>query len=245
MRRVAGLLAAGAVALAGCGSEPGAAEPRQRLTVLAAASLTETFGELERAFEDAHPGTDVVLSFAGSQVLVAQLRSGAPADVVVTADQQSMAAVAGELAAPARTFATNALAVLVEEGNPHGVRGLADLARPDLVVVLAGETVPAGRAARAALARAGVTLRPASLEPDVKAVVGKVRLGEADAGIAYATDLAAAPELDGVVLPGVAVSYPIGVLRSAADPGLARQFVDLVLSGEGRAVLGRAGFGAP
>ena len=185
--------------LAGCGSSdasssgaspPGADPLAAPLTVFAAASLTESFGELGRVYEQAHPGADVTFSFAGSQSLVAQVQQGAPADVVATADTATLDAVAGELAAPARVLARNRLAIVTERGNPLGLRTLADLARPGVTLVLAGPAVPAGKAARVALQAAGVQVAPVSEEPDVKAVVQRVALGEADAGIAYVTDVA-------------------------------------------------------
>lgn len=230
--------------LAGCGSSSG--EEPAALTVFAAASLTEAFTELGTSYERAHPGTEVTFSFAGSQTLVAQVQQGAPADVVATADTASMDAIAGELAAPAEVLARNRLAIVHEPGNPLGLRTLADLARPDVALVLAAATVPGGRAARAALDEAGVVASPRSEEVDVKAVVQRVALGEADAGIAYVTDVTAA---DGVVegtdLPGVSNAYPAGVLADAARPEAAREFLDLALSPDGQRVLASYGFLPP
>jgi molybdate transport system substrate-binding protein len=238
--------------LAGCGSSDASsgASPADPLagplTVFAAASLTESFGELGRVYEQAHPGADVTFSFAGSQTLVAQVQQGAPADLVATADTATMDALAGELGAPAQVLARNRLAIVTERGNPLGLRTLADLARPGVTVVLAGPAVPVGKAGRSALQAAGVQVAPVSEEADVKAVVQRVALGEADAGIAYATDVAAARgTVEGTDLPEVSNAYPAAVVRAAAHPQAARAVLDLALSGQGRRVLASYGFLPP
>lgn len=249
MKRVAALLAL--ALLTGCGSSSDAAAPAGDplavpLTVFAAASLTESFTELGDAYERAHPGAEVTFSFAGSQSLVAQVQQGAPADVVATADTASLDALTEELAGAPRVLARNRLAIVTEKGNPKGLRTLADLARPDVTLVLAGTAVPAGRAARSALERAGVSVQPRSEEQDVKAVVQRVALGEADAGIAYVTDVAAADgTVDGTDLPDVSNSYPAAVLRDAAQPAAATAFLDLAASPEGQRVLASYGFLPP
>lgn len=220
--------------LAGCS---GSSAP-SRVTVFAASSLTQVFTAEGKAYEKAHPGTRLTFSFAGSQALVAQLQQGAPADVLATADTASMTASGLK---GARVFARNRLAVITAPGNPRGIHGLADLARPGLRVVLAGPTVPVGKAAAKALAAAGVTVRPASLEQDVKGVVTKVRLGEADAGIAYVTDVRSAHgAVAGAELPEVSNSYPI-----AAAHGAGKAFVSFVLSPAGQAILASYGFLPP
>src|SRR4051812_15941216 len=179
-----------AVALAACGSSGGAGTaPTRTLTVFAASSLTSSLTAAGKTFETAHPGVHVRFSFAGSQALVAQLKQGAPADVLATADAASMAASG---LSGSRVFARNRLAVITAPGNPKHISTLADLRRAGVRVVLAGPTVPVGKAAGKALAAAHVVVKPVSLEQDVKGVVTKVRLGEADAGIAYATDVQAA-----------------------------------------------------
>lgn len=235
--------------LASCGSA-GAGAPTDPLavplTVFGAASLTESFTALGTAYEKAHPGATVRFSFAGSQSLVAQLQQGAPADVVATADEQSMAMLSGVLTGPARILARNRLALVTEKGNPRGLATLADLARPKLKIVLAGPTVPVGKAARAALTDAGVRVTPVSEEADVKAVVQRVRLGEADAGIAYVTDVAAAHgTVTGIDLAGISNSYPAGVPAAAQQPAAGAAFLDFALSGEGRRVLASYGFLPP
>lgn len=224
---------------------------RTRLTVFAAASLTEAFDELTGAFAAAHPGVRVDVNAAGSHTLAHQINQGAPADVFASSAAAPMAVVegAGNLAAPPRVFASNHLAIAVEVGNPHGVRGLADLADPDLVVALPGEQVPAGTYARRALDAAGVTVAPASLEADVRAALGRVALGEADAAMVYASDvLAAGGRVEGVAIPAeanVTAAYPIAALAGAADLAVARAFVGFVLGEEGQAILARHGLAPP
>ena len=244
-RRARLLLSALVLLLAACSSPASGGQPAP-LTVFAAASLSDVFPAVGRAYEGAHPGTRVVFSFAGSQTLVAQVQQGAPADVLVTADTATAEQVAGELTAPPVVLARNRLAIVTEPGNPLHLTALADLARPDVRVVLPGPTVPIGKAARTALQRAGVTVQPRSEEPDVKAVVQRVRLGEADAGIAYATDLAAAGgAVGGVALPGISNSLAGGVVRSSAQLPAAQAFLDLVRSAQGQQVLTSYGFLPP
>jgi molybdate transport system substrate-binding protein len=218
---VVALLASGCSAHASSGT---------RITVFAAASLTQAFGEEARAYEKAHRGTDVVLSFAGSQSLVAQVQQGAPADVLATADQATMQTVRGDLKDPSVVFAHNQLAIVTAPGNPLHLTALQDLARKGLKVVLAGPTVPVGKAAAKSLAKAGVRVTPVSLEDAVTGVVGKVRLGEADAGIAYVTDLG--DGVDGVPLIGTTTDLAIGPLTDAG-----RAFVQFVLGADGQAIL--------
>lgn len=237
--RPAALAFVGAL-LCGCGA---AADTREPLVVLAAASLTATVTELEAVYEREHADVDVRLSFAGSQVLVSQLREGAPADVVVTADEPSLQSVAA-LVDPPVIVARNRLAIVTAPGDPLRLTSLAALARPRTTVVLAGPTVPVGRAARAALAAAGVTVRPASEEPDARAVVARVRLGEADAGIAYATDLQT-PDVSGTPLPGTSNSYPAAVVRDAAHRDEGARFVAFLRSPQAQAVLAAAGYLPP
>jgi molybdate transport system substrate-binding protein len=215
--------------------------------VFAAASLTAAFKAVGAAFEAKHPGTKVELNFAGSPTLVQQIREGAPADVFAAADLDNMQRLvdANAVGQP-EIFARNVLQIAVAKGNPERIAGLADLTRPGLTVVLCGETVPCGRYAREAFQRAGLTPPVGSRELDVKAVLSKVTLGEADAGIAYVTDVrAAADKVEGVGIAAahdVTARYPIAVVREAAAPETARLFVDFVLSEPGRTILGELGF---
>ena len=231
-------MAAALLVLVACGGEDG-----DGLTVLAAASLADPLTELAAAFEIAE-GVDVALRFGGSSALVAQVNEGAPADVLVTADEVTMAAVDGPV--EPRIIARNRLAIAVERGNPKGITGLADLDRPDVVLVLCAPEVPCGRLAALALEHGGVDAEPASLEENVKGVVSKVALGEADAGIVYATDVRGANAVDlDVDDPELEAVYPMTVLERGERTRLAAAWIDFVAGPEGRAVLAAHGFLAP
>jgi molybdate transport system substrate-binding protein len=243
---VAILLAALVALTAGCGDSSTASGGGQReLTVFAAASLTDAFTQLGDEFTAAHPDVKVTFDFAASSDLATQVQQGAPADVFASADDTNMAKVA-DLTDQPITFAGNKLMIAVEPGNPKHITGLADLAANDLKVVLAAPEVPAGKYAQEALARAGVTVHPVSLEESVKGVVTKVSLREADAGIVYVTDVDAAQgRIDGVTIPegqNVLATYPIATLTDGAHPDDAQAFVDLVLSAAGQKVLAGYGF---
>ncbi len=221
------------------------------VTVFAAASLTDAFTELGAAFEAAHPGATVMFNFAASSELAAQIGEGAPADVFASADLANMGKLtdAGDAASDPVVFATNLAEIVVEPGNPRGITGVADLADQDLVVISCAPEVPCGRYAQRILDNAGVTVTFASLEENVRAVVSKVTLGEADAGIVYATDvLAAGDAVDGVAIPAdvnVVAEYPILVTDESRNPQAANAFVDLVRSDEGQAILRSYGFVSP
>lgn len=239
---------------------PPAVEPPSTLTVYAAASLTEAFGELGRTFEQQHPGVTVRFSFAGSQQLALQLEQGAPADVFASADQRWMSYVVekGLLEGEPRVFAGNRLVVIVPRTNPARINRLEDLARRGTKVVIAADAVPVGKYSREALEKLAhadgfpeeyerrVLANVVSQEENVKSVAAKVQLGEADAGVVYRSD----------VTPSVAryvrvfeipdpynsiATYPIAVLKSARDAEAAREFVTLVASAAGQAVLQRHG----
>jgi molybdate transport system substrate-binding protein len=216
--------------------------------VFAAASLTAAFTELGRRYTEANGGTRVTFNFAGSQALATQLGQGAPADVFASADTTNLDKVKDLVGTP-RSFASNRLQIVVEQGNPRHVTGLEDLAGRDLKVVLAAPDVPAGRYARQALDRAGVRVQPVSQEDNVKAVVTKVSLGEADAGIVYVTDVAAGGDrIQGVDIPrdqNVTAIYPIATVEASRARDKAQAFLDLVLSAEGQQVLRRHGFLPP
>lgn len=221
------------------------------LLVSAAASLTEAFGEMAAAFGTAHPGVSVRLNLAGSATLRAQILEGAPADVFASADRANMerVAAAGEAAGEPVLFARNLLAIAVPAGNPAGVTGLGDLGREEILVGLCARGVPCGDFARAVLDRAGVTPAPDTEEPDVRALLTKVALGELDAAVVYVTDVrAAGGAVEGIAIPdteNVTADYPVAVLAGAPHPVAARAFVDFVLSPSGRAILARHGFAAP
>lgn len=221
------------------------------LTVLAAASLTDVFQKIAAAFEDEHPGIDVVLAFGGSSALAQQVLAGAPADLLATASPETMSLVAadGSLAGEPTAFATNHLEIAVPKGNPGGVLRLADFADPHGTFALCAPEVPCGAAAERVFAEAGVVPRPDTLERDSRAALAKVRLGEVDAALVYRTDVLSAPaEVDGVALaasPAASTSYQLAVVDRARDPQAATDFADFVLGGEAREILRDAGFVVP
>jgi molybdate transport system substrate-binding protein len=243
--------------LAACGSTSAgtaAATPSPKLsgslTVFAAASLTEAFTDDKSRLTTANPGLSVTYSFAGSQQLVAQIQSGAPADVVATADETNMQKLAAaNLVETSRDFARNLLEIVVAPGNPKGVKGLADLARADLKVVLEDPSVPAGKFGRQALDKQGVKVNPVSLELDVKSELQKVETGEADAGIVYVTDVkSAGTRATGVAIPAeqnVVAIYPVAVVKATTNHALAQVFVDQLISGMGQDALKARGFLSP
>jgi molybdate transport system substrate-binding protein len=211
--------------------------------------LTDAFRSIQKRFEAAHPGTTVAFNFAGSSTLARQIVEGAPADVFASADEESMQKVAGEVAGAPQVFARNRLAILVPKGNPKRVTGLADLAAPGLTLALAAPAVPVGRYALDAFAKAKVTAPASSNEADVKAVVTRVKMGEADAGVVYATDVTAGGDaVEAVAIPeaqNVLARYPIAALKAAPNVAGARAFVAFALSADGRRALTDAGFLAP
>lgn len=251
-----GLLACAVAACGAPGPAGGAAAPTGdgldgELTVLAAASLTDTFTVLGEQLEAAHPGLDVTFSFAGSSALAAQVTQGAPADVLATASPATMQLVvdAGEAAGPPSVFARNTLQVAVPPDDPGDVDGLEDLADPARTVALCAVEVPCGAATERLFAAAGLTPAPDTLEQDVRAALTKVELGEVDAAVVYRTDVQAADgAVVGVDVPQAdraATDYLVTVLQGADLPAAARAFVDLVLSPTGQQVLADAGFDRP
>ena len=260
MRAQVAALAAGLVLLAGCGggapsgTDAGGSSgsPEQRtLTVFAAASLTESFGELEKQFETDNPGVDVVLSYGGSSDLAQQIVNGAPADVFASASDTTMKTVtdAGLADGAPAVFATNVLQIATLPGNPKGITSFADLADPDLKVVVCAPQVPCGAGAQRIETATGTQLSPVSEETDVKSVLGKVTSGNADAGLVYVTDVASAGSaVQGVSFPEATqatTSYPMAVVTNTPQPELARSFESMVTGEQGQKVLQAAGFGTP
>ena len=238
----------------------GTSPDKHTLTIFAAASLTGAFQEIGKNYETANPGVKVSFNFAGSQILRTQLEQGALADVFASADHMNMDLIISENLVAANTyqdFVSNQLIVILPPGNPAKVQALGDLAKPNLKLVLADASVPAGNYARQVLLNMSkdpmygadfsvkVLKNVVSNETDVKQVVAKVELGEADAGIVYTSDAIADPNLATISIPdkfNVIASYPIAILSSALEPNLAAAFVAYVLSPAGRTILIKWGF---
>ncbi len=220
------------------------------ITVLAAASLTETFQTLGKQFEAANPGTTVTISFGASSALATQIQQGAPADVFASASQKTMdAVVSAGWASSSTPFTENVMEIAVPPSNPAKVTGLSDLAKPEVKVALCQPEVPCGAVAQKVFTNAGITVQPVTEEADVKATLAKVTLGEVDAGVVYVTDvLAAGDKVTGIEIPAdvnASTTYPIATLSASKNPALAKAFVDEVLSADGQKVLAAAGFQAP
>jgi molybdate transport system substrate-binding protein len=249
-----GVLAAVALLAAACGGNndsgggSGSNSSPTEIKVFAAASLTDAFNKIGQDFTAANPNIKVTFNFAGSQALATQIQQSAPADVFASADTTNMGKVKDLVGTP-QTFASNLLQIVVGTGNPRAVKGLQDLSNPDLKVVLAAPDVPAGKYARQALDAQHVTVKPVSLEDNVKAVVTKISLGEADAGIVYVTDVTAGGDkVEGVDIPddqNVPATYPIATVKASDHQSQAQAFVDMVRSDQGQQVLKSFGFLPP
>ncbi|MHC8562547.1 molybdate ABC transporter substrate-binding protein [Streptomyces albidoflavus] len=227
------------------GGAPAGEEPR--LTVLAAASLTDVFEQAGKAYEEGHPGVRIDFSFAGSQELAAQVRQGAPADALVTADTRTMDGLADETGDPT-VIAKNRLVIAVEEGNPKKVESLKDLAGEQLKLVLAAEEVPVGRYGRQILDAQKLTVEPVSQEVSVRAVLSKVELGEADAGLVYRTDADRPGQGRRGRHPGRAERrrlLPAATLKGSEHAEEADAFVQWLSSDEAQELLRKAGFQQP
>ncbi|GGU97549.1 molybdate-binding protein [Streptomyces litmocidini] len=255
------LTAALLVPLAACSSSDGAEKdtggsagsgsssaPQANLTVLAAASLTDVFKTAGAAYEKAHPGTKLTFSFAGSQELVAQVAQGSPADVLVTADTKSMDKVRADTGTPT-VIAKNRLVIATGKGNPFKIDELKDLGDTRLKVVLAAPEVPAGKYSKKILDAQKITVKPVSQEPNVRAVLSKVELGEADAGLVYKTDAESARDaVDAVEVPdaqNAVAQYPAATLKDSENTRAATAFVAWLSSPEGQKILQDAGFQKP
>ena len=264
--------------LAACGGAPPANQPSAAvvpptsapavegatLTVFAAASLTDAFEEIGTAFAAANPGVEVIYNFAGSQQLAAQIGEGAPADIFASANRSQMeAAIASTrvVSGTQQTFVRNRLVVVTPADNPAAVATLQDLARPGLRLILADAVVPVGQYSLDFLAKASalpeytasysptVLANVVSYEDNVRSVLTKVVLGEADAGIVYGTD--AALEVGNVTqldIPdelNTIAAYPIAPIADSPNAELAQSYIDYVLGPEGQAVLVKYGFISP
>ncbi|SDK17346.1 molybdate ABC transporter substrate-binding protein [Streptomyces indicus] len=249
----AALTAALLVPLAACGSEASGgtkdeAGKKTELTVLAAASLTDVFKTAGAAYEKAHPGTTLKFSFAGSQDLAAQVKQGAPADALVTADEKTMDGLSDDTGSPS-VIARNRLVIATAKGNPKNIKELKDLEKSGLKVVLAAPEVPVGRYSEQVLERQGLTVKPVSQEPNVRAVLSKVELGEADAGIVYKTDITAADgKAEGIDIPddqNAVAAYPAATLKVSEHADAAAEFVKWLSGSEAQKILADAGFQKP
>lgn len=240
------MAAAAFLLLAACGNSTAA--PTTTISVFAAASLTDSFRALGDAFHKQHSDVAVRFNFAGSPTLVTQIEQGADADVFASADTTNMDKLRtdGFTAGSAKVFAHNQLEIAVAPNNPKRITSLGDLARPGVIYISAGPTVPAGKYAAQALQKAGVTATPKSQETDVKSVISKIELGEADAGIVYTTDVKAAQgKVEGVPIPdtfNVVATYPMTVVKDSKHADDAGAFITYVLSATGQSTLVSFGF---
>jgi molybdate transport system substrate-binding protein len=244
------LVAFAALAVLIAATQPAAAgqQPSGELTVFAAASLTESFNAIAKQFEKRYPDVSVKFNFDSSSNLAAQIQQGAPADVFASADEANLrkAVDSGDVTSTPAVFAKNRLEIAVEKGNPEKVKGLADLGRSGLVVVLCADAVPCGKYAAEAFANAGVSVRPVSKEENAKATLSKVSLGEADAGVVYVTDVKAAKgDVTGVKIPdrqNVIAAYPIAAVTGSESSAAAKAWVQFVQSKTAQSTLRRFGF---
>jgi molybdate transport system substrate-binding protein len=264
---MAGITASGVAACssgsssAGGGSSPGAgssgsasasssASLSGSITVFAASSLKEAFTTIGRQFQAAHPGVKVTFSFGASSTLATQIINGAPADVFASASPKNMRQVvtAGDASNPVN-FVRNVMEIAVPPSNPAHVTSVGDLAKSSVKVALCQPQVPCGATAAKVFANAKITVRPVTLQPDVKSVLTQVELGNVDAGLVYVTDVhAAGAKVKGVVIPAdvdASTEYPIAPIGKSGNPALAQAFVAYVLSPAGQAVLTADKFSKP
>lgn len=235
-----------AVAAVGCSARPGP----EAILVSAAASLSDAFADIEAAFEASHRDFDVVLNFGGSATLREQILGGAPVDVFASADLANVERVgaAGDLASEPRVFARNELRIAVPAGNPAGVADLADFGASELLIGLCAASVPCGELGRRALSNAGVTPAVDAVEPNVRALLTKIEIGELDAGLVYATDVVSRRgRVEGLAFPGaeaIVAEYAVAELRTARNPAGAAAFVAFVMSERAQRILAQHGFGS-
>ena len=269
MRRIAiTIIAAGIAgvtvfALAGCGSNSGSGSPAPAsrsssgspvlsgsITVFAAASLKEAFTTIGKQFEAAHPGVKVMFSFGASSALATQIINGAPADVFASASPKNMQQVvtAGGASNPV-TFATNVMEVATPPSNPAHISSVSGLAKPSVTVALCQPQVPCGVTAAKVFRNAKITVKPVTLQPDVKSVLTQVELGNVDGGVVYVTDVrAAGAKVKGIAIPAdenASTAYPIAPLSKSGNSATAKAFADFVVSAASESVLAAAGFEKP
>ncbi len=220
------------------------------ITVFAASSLKEAFSTLGQQFEAANPGTKVTFSFGASSTLATQITSGAPADVFASASPKNMTqVVSAGYATGSTNFVKNVMEIAVPPANPGHVTGVADLGKSSVKVALCQPQVPCGSVAAKVFTNARVTVKPVTLQPDVKSVLTQVELGNVDAGVVYVTDVnAARAKVKDITIPdsvNASTEYPIAALSKSANLTLAQAFEAYVLSDAGQAVLTADKFEAP
>jgi molybdate transport system substrate-binding protein len=251
-RRLGGAVAplvAAAMLVTGCGGSSSGGTSTTKLVVFAASSLTEAFTTMQKSFEATHPNVNVVLSFDSSSVLVQQVESGASADVMATADEESMQPLVDKslVSGTPTAFATNHLIVVTPKDNPGNVTGLRSLSKVGFVEC--DPSAPCGKASQHVLASAGVTAKPKSLEQNVKSVLTKITTGEADAGLVYVTDaVAAGNQVRSFPIPAnenVTTKDLVATIKASAHKHVAKEWIDYVTSPAGQNVLRKASFGAP
>lgn len=248
MRRLASLVMVPIFGLvfAGCASSD---DTTTSLRIAATSSLTEVFNDIGEQFMLANPDITIAFNFASSSDLALQISQGLPADVFASADVKNMAKVtdAGLLHGQPVAFATNSLEIVVEKGNPLFIDSLAQLASPGLLFVTCPIEVPIGAYTAEVLRNAGVNVAPASLEENVKGILTKVALGEADAGIVYRTDiLAAGNSVTGVPIAdnvNVTTKYLVGALRDSQNQDASQRFIIFLSSEQGQKIFSQFGFG--
>ncbi|TDC85364.1 molybdate ABC transporter substrate-binding protein [Actinomadura sp. 7K507] len=230
---------------AGCG---GASGPTT-LTVLAPTSLKEAFGEMGTAYGQTHPGAKVRFEFGAMPEMIDRLSGQDTGDVLVTADMASMEEPDDYLTDHRRTIAHNSLTIAVGPGNPRRIRGLRDLARPRLRVVVGAESVPVGRYTRQVLTKADLTVRWSSQEISARAVLDRVRAGEADAGIVFITDLrSAGVAASSVPIPAdlnVTAAFSAATVQGGDHEEAANAFVSWLTTPAAQKLFNKYGFVTP
>ena len=252
MKRMVGVLMVGICAMGTVAPVAAASPQKGEVTVSAAASLTDSFTALAKAFRVANPKVKVRLNFGSSSTLVAQIQAGAPSDVIAAADLSSVERLvaSGNVVADPRVFARNNMAIAVKPGNPEKVKSIKDLARLK-TIALCGKTVPCGVYASTVLARTGVAINESNITRgvDAKATLGAVVTGDADAAIVYKTDVIAAGKsihtVEIAASSNVKAAYGIASIRGSKNGSLAKAFVDFVLSEQGWRILKGFGFQKP
>jgi molybdate transport system substrate-binding protein len=220
------------------------------VTVLAASSLTEAFNTIAKQFETAHPGVTIKLSYGASSALALQITQGAPVDVFASASPKNMEQVtSAKLATTSTNFVKNVMEIAVPPNNPANISGVDDLAKSGVKVALCQAQVPCGATAEKVFSNAKITVKPVTLEADVKSTLAKVETDEVDAGVVYVTDVrSAGTKVKGIVIPAdinASTEYPIAALTKAPNSAGAAAFVAYVLSPAGQSVLSADGFEQP